>query len=97
MSWLHVVIDVPTGLHSRTAQFWTRVTGWPLGPPWQGPVRAHLDLGTDDVTAEVLRLRAHGADEIGPGRGWHTLRDSAGLPFCVTGNSPAVTARRDLS
>jgi glyoxalase superfamily protein len=60
-----------------------------------GVVRAHLDHGTDDVEAEVARLGDLGAEDIGPGRGWHTLRDPAGLLFCVTGNSPAQTAVRD--
>jgi Glyoxalase-like domain len=62
-----------------------------------GSVRAHLDLGTDDVTAETQRHRDLGATDIGPGRGWHTLQDPAGLPFCVTDNSPAQTSRRDLT
>jgi hypothetical protein len=57
-------------------------------------VRAHLDHGTDDVVAEVRRLRNLGAEEIGPGRGWHALRDPAGLAFCVTGNSPAQSRSR---
>jgi hypothetical protein len=61
-----------------------------------GPVRAHLDHGTDDLPAEVRRILDLGADDIGPGRGWHALRDPAGLPFCVTGNSPELTRRRDL-
>jgi Glyoxalase-like domain len=61
-----------------------------------GPVRAHLDHGTDDLTTEVRRVRDLGADEIGPGRGWHALRDPAGLPFCVTVNSPEQTSRRDI-
>jgi hypothetical protein len=61
-----------------------------------GPVRAHLDHGTDDLRAEVRRLRGLGAEDIGPGRGWHTLRDPAGLAFCVTENAPSQTPRRDL-
>jgi hypothetical protein len=61
-----------------------------------GGVRAHLDLGTDDVPAEVQRLLDLGADDVGPGRGWHALRDPAGSAFCVTGNSPELTQRRDL-
>jgi hypothetical protein len=61
-----------------------------------GPVRAHLDHGTDDLPAEVRRLRDLGATDIGPGRGWHALRDPAGLAFCVTENSPEQTRRRDL-
>ena len=61
-----------------------------------GPVRAHLDLGTDDLPAEVRRLLALGATDVGPGRGWHVLRDVNGQPFCVTPNSPDRTLHRDL-
>ena len=62
-----------------------------------GTVRAHLDHGTDDLGAEVRRLLDLGADDVGPGHGgWHTLRDPAGLAFCVTGNSPAATPRREI-
>jgi hypothetical protein len=61
-----------------------------------GPVRAHLDLGTDDLAAEVVRLSDLGAGEVGPGRGWHALRDPSGLAFCTTVNSPAQTQRRDI-
>ena len=54
-----------------------------------GPVRAHLDLGTDGQPEEVRRLIALGAKDFGPGHGgWHVLQDPAGLDFCVTGNSP---------
>ena len=61
-----------------------------------GEVRAHLDHGTDDVRAEVRRLQGLGAVEVGPGRGWFTMRDPAGLAFCVTGNSPEQTRHRDI-
>jgi len=62
-----------------------------------GPVRAHLDHGADDVPAEVERVRALGADDLGRGHGrWHVLRDPVGLPFCVTANSPEATPLRDL-
>ena len=62
-----------------------------------GQVRAHLDLGSDDLASDVRRLRALGADDIGPGRGgWHALRDPAGLAFCVTANSPEQTEHRDI-
>jgi hypothetical protein len=62
----------------------------------EGPVRAHLDHGTDDLAAEVRRLCALGAEDIGPGRAWHVLRDPAGLLCCVTENSPELDARRRL-
>jgi predicted enzyme related to lactoylglutathione lyase len=51
-------------------------------------VRAHLDLATDDIPAEVARLVTLGANRIGSGSGWYALRDPAGLAFCVTGQSP---------
>lgn len=61
-----------------------------------GAVRAHLDQGTDDLEAEVRRLRDLGADDLGPGRGWHVLRDPTGLVFCATRNSPGSVHRREL-
>ena len=61
-----------------------------------GPVRAHLDHGTDDLQREVHRILGLGAEDVGPGRGWHTLRDPAGLAFCVTANSPEQVRHRDI-
>jgi hypothetical protein len=61
-----------------------------------GPVRAHLDHGTDDLPAEVDRLLELGATDVAPGRGWHVLRDPVGLTFCVTENSPEQVRHRDL-
>ncbi len=51
-------------------------------------VRAHIDLGADDIEAEATRLVGMGAEWLGPGRGWIVLRDPVGMVFCVTGNSP---------
>jgi hypothetical protein len=62
----------------------------------EGSVRAHLDLGTDDLPAEVRRLRDLGASDVAPGGGWHVLRDAADQLFCVTVNSPEQTRHRDL-
>jgi hypothetical protein len=60
-----------------------------LGPDDPGEsIRAHLDLATDDMPAEMARLVTLGANRIGPGSGWYALRDPAGLAFCVTGQSP---------
>ena len=62
-------------------------------------VRAHIDLGADDLEAEAGRLVGLGADRLGPGRGWIVLRDPVGMIFCVTGNAarqipdPVVTCR----
>lgn len=61
-----------------------------------GRVRAHLDLGTDDLPAEVRRLAGLGATDVGPGRGWHVFRDVTGHPFCTTLNSPEQTDHRAL-
>jgi hypothetical protein len=62
-----------------------------------GDVRAHLDLGTDALPAEVGRLLALGARDSGAGHGgWHVLRDPSGLPFCVTENEPDASRHRDL-
>jgi hypothetical protein len=50
--------------------------------------RAHLDLGTDDLPAEVARVEALGARVIRSGDGFTALQDPVGLPFCVTANRP---------
>lgn len=57
-----------------------------------GSVRAHLDVATDDIPAEVRRVRELGADQRASdarhdGR-WVVLRDPAGLPFCITPQPP---------
>ena len=57
-----------------------------------GVVRAHLDVATDDVAAEVRRVRdlgagQHAADTRHDGR-WVVLRDPAGLAFCITPQRP---------
>jgi hypothetical protein len=51
-------------------------------------VRAHIDLGADDIEAEATRLVGLGAERLERGRGWIVLRDPVGMVFCVTGNSP---------
>jgi hypothetical protein len=62
-----------------------------------GRTRAHLDLGTDDLDAEVRRLVGLGAEDAGRGHGgWHVLRDPAGSAFCATLNSPEQTRHRRL-
>jgi hypothetical protein len=59
-----------------------------LGPGEDGPVRMHLDLGTDDRATEVERVRAAGAELVDDTRPWVVLHDPAGLPFCVTPRPP---------
>jgi hypothetical protein len=92
-----------TSSSSEFAGKWHDDTGSPLQLLFQrleepvGPVRAHLDHGTDDLRAEVRRVVALGAQDVGAGHGgWHVLRDPAGLPFCVTANSPEQSSHRDL-
>jgi hypothetical protein len=45
--------------------------------------RLHLDIETDDVEAEVVRLEALGAERVRPVETWWVMRDPAGLLFCV--------------
>jgi hypothetical protein len=45
--------------------------------------RYHLDIETDDVEAEVIRLTGLGAVEVARPRTWVVMRDPAGLLFCV--------------
>jgi predicted enzyme related to lactoylglutathione lyase len=47
--------------------------------------RVHIDLGTDDIPAEVDRVEQLGARRSPyGGEGWVQLVDPNGLPFCVT-------------
>jgi hypothetical protein len=48
-----------------------------------GPARVHVDIHTDDVTAEVARLEALGAERVRQVDFWWVMRDPAGLVFCV--------------
>ena len=50
---------------------------------------AHLDLACDDIAAEVRRLPALGAVDVGPGDGWHALRDPVVGP-AVLRDQPAA-------
>jgi hypothetical protein len=45
--------------------------------------RIHIDIETDDIDAEVARLKGLGADEIERLNGWVIMRDPAGTVFCV--------------
>jgi hypothetical protein len=48
-----------------------------------GQGRVHLDIHTDDLTAEVARLTDLGAERVHQVHSWWVLRDPAGLLFCV--------------
>lgn len=57
-------------------------------PPWEN--RVHLDFTTKDLDAEVLRLVAAGASEVGRHQvgesfRWVVLADPEGNAFCVAG------------
>jgi len=58
----------------------------------EGPSRLHIDIHTDDMTAEVARLEGLGATVVRREEGtfWCVLRDPAGLLFCVVAD-PRVT------
>lgn len=47
------------------------------------PARVHLDIETDDVAAEVARLRTAGATVVDHIEDWVVLADPAGLLLCV--------------
>jgi predicted enzyme related to lactoylglutathione lyase len=45
--------------------------------------RVHFDIETDDVEAEVARLKGLGASEVQREGTWVVLRDPVGTVFCV--------------
>jgi hypothetical protein len=47
------------------------------------PSRVHLDIETDDVEAEVLRLEALGAKRVAQISTWWVLEAPTGQRFCV--------------
>jgi hypothetical protein len=109
-------VDIPPDRYEEETAFWSRLTGWPLGPgsrpeftfltrPAGIPLRlllqrladsatgsctAHLDLACDDVAAERARHESLGAQVIRVMASWTTLRDPAGLDYCITRRDPAT-------
>ena len=59
-----------------------------LGSDDPGPARAHADLACDDRPAEVHRHVELGAEPVRVAEHWTTLRDPAGLVYCVTDRDP---------
>ena len=55
-----------------------------------GPVAAHLDLGTTDREAETARHRTLGASVVAEEEFWTVLTDPAGLAYCITDRDPAT-------
>jgi hypothetical protein len=53
-----------------------------------GPVRAHLDLATDDRAAETRRHERLGARVAAVHDGWTVMRPPAGPVYCITGRVP---------
>jgi hypothetical protein len=53
-----------------------------------GPVRAHLDLATDDRATEVRRHEHLGARAVAVHDGWTVMQPPAGPVYCLTGRTP---------
>jgi predicted enzyme related to lactoylglutathione lyase len=47
------------------------------------PSRVHLDIETDDIDAEALRLEALGAKKVERVKGWWVMEAPTGQRFCV--------------
>ena len=56
--------------------------------PAKGRASAHLDCASDDVASEVRRHESLGATVLWTLEDWTTLRDPAGLAYCVTRRRP---------
>ena len=55
-----------------------------------GQARTHVDIHTDDLDAEVLRLEKLGAGRVQQVHSWQVMRDPAGLLFCVIPEPPGT-------
>ncbi|HST47808.1 VOC family protein [Jatrophihabitans sp.] len=73
---------------ARPAHLPLRILLQRLGSDDAGPTRAHADLACDDRPAEVERHTELGAELILVAEHWTTLRDPAGLVYCVTDRDP---------
>lgn len=95
--WAEVLGGVPDLLARRPEFSWLR-TGrqWALDLLLQrldredGPVTAHLDLGTTGRDEEVARHAALGAGIQAHEEFWTTMSDPAGLAYCITTRDPAT-------
>lgn len=54
----------------------------------EGPVRAHLDLATNDRGKETERHRLLGARVQSTHQRWTVLEDPSGTPYCITDRDP---------
>lgn len=58
------------------------------------PSRVHLDIETDDIDAEVIRLEALGARRVSRVHTWCVMEAPTGQRFCVVRkSSPSFEAR----
>lgn len=78
-------------------RYLTRAAGMPLrlllqrtGDSSGTPVRAHPDLACSGTSAEVARHEGLGAKPTHEGHGWITMRDPAGLLYCITQRDPGT-------
>jgi hypothetical protein len=53
-----------------------------------GTAEAHLDIATDDVVGLVAHHATLGAEVVRAFDHWTTMRDPAGLPYCITRRDP---------
>ncbi len=47
------------------------------------PSRVHLDIETDDIEAEVMRLEALGARRVADVKNWCVMEAPSGQRFCI--------------
>ncbi len=45
--------------------------------------RVHIDIGADDMEAEVERVRGLGAERVETFKNWTVMRDPEGNEFCI--------------
>jgi hypothetical protein len=79
-------LDRPPGLPFRLLLQRTDDADGPGG----GACSAHPDLACDDVAAERSRHEALGAVVVRVMPNWTTLRDPAGLAYCITRRDPGT-------
>jgi hypothetical protein len=63
-----------------------------LGPDDGDGARAHVDISADEPAAEVARHLSLGAGVVRETAQWTTLRDPAGLIYCVTHRRPLAVS-----
>ncbi len=93
--WAAILEAVPEVLVSRPEFSWLRppqrfaldLLLQRLDRP-EGPVRAHLDLGTTDRAAEVGRHQQLGATAGVAEEFWTVMTDPTGLTYCITDRDP---------